>query len=121
MSLNIFFLVSGPKPSSYRPLTIETPAEPPSRSSSFERSSWSLARSFPLISGAAGFGGCRNGSEDDEVEDTVVVFGEVDDAEIGGEGIDNDDGGAVAELAFDTGDVDTMRSSANGALAPGRD
>lgn len=49
MSLNMFFLVSGPSPSSYLPLTIVTPALPPSRSSSFARSSWSRVSILPFI------------------------------------------------------------------------
>lgn len=51
MSRNMFFLDSGPKPSSYLPLTIETPAEPPSRSRSLVSSSWSLASSLPCCFG----------------------------------------------------------------------
>lgn len=67
MSLNMFFFVSGPRPSSYRPLTMDTPAEPPSRSSSLERSSWSRASILPCIDEEV----CAGREGEDWVDDAV--------------------------------------------------
>lgn len=70
MSLNMFFLVSGPSPSSYRPLTIDTPAEPPSRSSSLASSSWSRASILPCIPA----GGVASVDWDVAMVDVAVTF-----------------------------------------------
>lgn len=81
MSLNIFFLVSGPNPSSYRPSTIDTPAEPPSLSSNLVRSSWSRASILPFIDAV---GGAFGGPDGFAVVVLEGVVGGVVDAVVGG-------------------------------------